>query len=703
MLEMSLMSILSASEVSLFDVNSWWWTIQKGLYWVIDAIQGAYNYLVGITPVNNTADAPNPDMMGDLLFSLFNDNRITWVWGTFMIFAVMLLLIFLVIGLVKVHFKNEDQLASRGKMVGKSFGAFFTMLVLPMIMFIAIFFVGYLMQFLAAAMNLALGNESGDMSIANIIHQICLPETLDPNDAKLLSSWDIDYSKLESYGVNSTYNYVLGMLSSGILIYVLITVCLTLVERLIDVVGLYLLAPFTLSRAPLDDGNSFNLWKDLVITRMISAGGIIIFMYLYFLLMGNVLTWFEPIATDSSTAVIAKNMVKILFVIGGAFSAKKGALMIAQMVSQNAGIAEGMSQQQSMQMLSSGLAMGSRALFTAMSGIGRGALMAAGGASNVGAAAARSTMANAGGAKIPANTGDGNVSGASRGGQSGSAPTSEATPGGAPGGAPGGNGGEGRFMPGQGADPLSGANSSQQAQAPTGDANIPVNAGNDGGLPGESSQSFGGEAQNSNSGFSEGSSAFQNPNLPGKAGEIARVNRGFGSAREAMLYGGMSGLAGYGLAKGIGAVASVISRGSSALGGKIKSAYAKTDFAKNRAAMKEARGIAKGVKQEKKASEKQQKREKRQNDKIMPKDMTESQMKKSLDRDQARVDRVNAKIQKKYGKLGGSVVERMQAQANRHRLDLMDAKIKKFKSNSNVSDALSKKFEEYGRNKKGTK
>lgn len=699
MLEMSLMSILSASEVSLFDVNSWWWTIQKGLYWVIDAIQGAYNYLVGITPVNNTADAPNPDMMGDLLFSLFNDNRITWVWGTFMIFAVMLLLIFLVIGLVKVHFKNEDQLASRGKMVGKSFGAFFTMLVLPMIMFVAIFFVGYLMQFLAAAMNLALGNESGDMSIANIIHQICLPETLDPNDAKLLSSWDIDYSKLESYGVNSTYNYVLGMLSSGILIYVLITVCLTLVERLIDVVGLYLLAPFTLSRAPLDDGNSFNLWKDLVITRMISAGGIIIFMYLYFLLMGNVLTWFEPIATDSSTAVIAKNMVKILFVIGGAFSAKKGALMIAQMVSQNAGIAEGMSQQQSMQMLSSGLAMGSRALFTAMSGIGRGALMAAGGASNVGAAAARSTMANAGGAKIPANTGDGNVSGAGRGGQSGTAPTS----GTAPSGAPGGSDGVSRTMPGQGADPLFGSNANQQAQAPTGDANIPVNAGDNGVVPGGAPQPFGGDAQNFKAGAQGESSAFQNPNLPGKAGEIARVNRGFGSAREAMLYGGMSGLAGYGLAKGIGAVASVVSRGGSALGSKIKAAYSKTDFAKNRAAMKEAKGIAKGIDRENRANKKQEKREKRQNNRIMPEKMTEAQMKKSLDRDQARVDRVNAKIQKKYGKLGGSVVERMQAQANRHRLDLMDAKIKKFKSNSNVSDALSKKFEEYGRNKKGEK
>lgn len=701
-METGFISILAASEVSLFDVNSWWWAIQKGLYWVIDAIQGAYNYLVGITPVNNTADAPNPDMMGDLLFNLFNDNRITRIWGIFMIFAAFLLVIFLVIGFVKVHFKNEDQLASRGKMVGKSFGAFFTMLVLPLIMFVAIFFIGYFMQFLAATMNLAMGNGDGDMSIANIIHQICLPANLDPNDAKLLSSWDIDYSTLESYGVNSTYNYVLGMLSCGILIYVLITVCLTLVERLIDVVGLYLLAPFTLSRAPLDDGNSFNLWKDLVITRMISAGGIIIFMYLYFLLMGNVLTWFEPLATDTSEAKVAKSMVKILFVIGGAFSAKKGALLIAQMVSQNAGIAEGMSQQQSMHMLSSGLAMGSRALFTAMSGMGKGALMAAGGAGNAGASAARSAMAGAGGAKIAANPSDGNVAGGGRG-PGGAAATAAAMSGSPGSGAGAASANLATAGAGAGANVMSGGPGGG-SMSPTGGASVPVSAGDGGAMGGAgSAPSFADGAQNLGTADAGGNSAFQNPNAPGKAGEMARMNRGYSSAREAMLYGGLSATAGYGLAKGIGAITSTLKRGGAAVSNKIKAAYSKTDFAKNRAAMKEARGIGKTVQQENKASKKQAKMEAKQDRKLMPKNMTEAKMKKSLQRDFDRVQRVNDKIQKKYGKLGSDVVEKMQNQANKHRLDMIDNKIKKFKSNSNVGAALANRFEQYSQNKGGDK
>lgn len=159
---MNVLTTLAASEVSLFDVNSWWWAIQKGLYWIVAAIQDAYNYLVGITPVSNSADKPDTNISGDVLFNLFSDSRVTRIWLGFMIFAAVFLIIFLIIGFIKVHFKNEDQLASRGKMLSKSFGAFLTMLFLPMIMFVAVYFVGFLFQFISAAMNAAIGTTGGD-------------------------------------------------------------------------------------------------------------------------------------------------------------------------------------------------------------------------------------------------------------------------------------------------------------------------------------------------------------------------------------------------------------------------------------------------------------------------------------------------------------------------------------------------------------
>lgn len=690
---MNVLTTLAASEVSLFDVNSWWWAIQKGLYWIVAAIQDAYNYLVGITPVSNSADKPDTNISGDVLFNLFSDSRVTRIWLGFMIFAAVFLIIFLIVGFIKVHFKNEDQLASRGKMLSKSFGAFLTMLFLPMIMFVAVYFVGFLFQFLSAAMNAAIGTTGGDTEIANIIHNICIPIEAGIKDGATVTYWNISYHELELAGINTDYNYVLGMLTSGIMVYVLITICLTLVERLIDVIGLYLIGPFTLSRCPLDDGNSFSLWKDLVLTRLLSAGGIIIFMYLYFLLMGNMLNWFAPLGTDSSREVIAKNMVKIFFVIGGAFSAKKGALMVAQMISQNAGIAEGMSQSQSMHMLSSGLAIGSRALFGAMSGIGRGALMAGRGGGAAGGNAIRGAMAGEGGANVPVQAGDGGIIG----------------------GVPGSAGGDnGAFS----SAPMSAGNSVAPVAAAAGmsggggigyagGANIPASP-SDGAIMAGGADAISQPSTLSESGYGYGGaigSAFQNPNMPGKAGEIARTNRGFASAREALLYSGFSGAIGYGVARGVRGLTSTVGRAGSAIKSKISTAYGRTDFAQNRAALKDAKAMGREASVNKKHAEKGVKGVLRQStrevDKFTPKNRNarsnyDYKMDKQLQRDYDRINKVNDKIEKKFGKtLQPFQVQELQNQANKHRMDQLDKKMKKFQNISANADALTKRFDSY--------
>lgn len=694
---MNVLTTLAASEVSLFDVNSWWWAIQKGLYWIVAAIQDAYNYLVGITPVSNSADKPDTNISGDVLFNLFSDSRVTRIWLGFMIFAAVFLIIFLIIGFIKVHFKNEDQLASRGKMLSKSFGAFLTMLFLPMIMFVAVYFVGFLFQFISAAMNAAIGTTGGDTEIANIIHNICIPLEAGIKPGETVTFWNIPYHVLEDAGINSDYNYVLGMLTSGIMVYVLITICLTLVERLIDVIGLYLIGPFTLSRCPLDDGNSFNLWKDLVITRLLSAGGIIIFMYLYFLLMGNMLNWFAPLQTDSSRETIAKNMVKIFFVIGGAFSAKKGALMVAQMISQNAGIAEGMSQSQSLHMLSSGLAIGSRALFGAMSGIGRGALMAGRGGAAAGGSALRGAMAGAGGANVPVKAGDGGIIGGAPGTVGGDNGAASAAPMLA----------RNAAAPVAAAAGMAGGGYGGGASGNAGGANIPATA-SDGAIMTGGADVTAQPGAVADGAYGNGDAgiggAFQNPYLPGKAGEIARTNRGFASAREAMLYSGFSGALGYGIAKGVGGLTSAVGRAGAAIGSKIKAAYGKTDFAQNRAALKDAKAKGREAQISKKRTEKGVKgvmrQSARETNKLTPKNRDSAnydyKMDKQLKRDYDRINKVNDKIQKKFGKsLQPFQIHELQNQANKHRMDQLDKKLKKFQSLSSNGDALTKRFDAY--------
>lgn len=396
---MWLSSAILASEVSLFDMNSWWWQICKGLYWVINCIEEAYGYLVGIKTISNNAGTDAPEEVSDILFLNITDARVQKAFLIFFIAAAAILLIFLAIGMVKASFQDNDQLASRGKMVEKSFQAFFLMLLLPLIMYVGVVACGAFIRLISSVMQLAF-NTSG-ATIAENIHQTCLPIELSGEYAARLH-WNAQYSQLKAANVNETYQYVLAMLASGILIYVLIAVCTSLVERLVEVVFFYLIGPFVLARTPLDDGGSFKLWKDIIIAKMLSAAGVIISMYLYFILMQNINSWFTPIEGEAAGTVAAKGMVRILFCIGGAFAAKKGALSIAQVISQNTGISEGMGQGQSLHMLSSGLNLGMSAIRGGMMGMALAGKAGGGGTS----AALRGATAGNGRFSAPVNTSD---------------------------------------------------------------------------------------------------------------------------------------------------------------------------------------------------------------------------------------------------------------------------------------------------------
>lgn len=392
---MCMSSAILASEVSLFDMNSWWWQICKGLYWVINCIEEAYGYLVGIKTISNNAGSDAPNEVSDILFLNITDARVQRVFLIFFIAAAGILLIFLAIGMVKASFQDNDQLASRGKMIEKSFLAFFIMLLLPLIMYVGVVACGAFIRLISSVMQLVF-NTSG-LSIAENIHQTCLPVG---NFGDI--HWNAPYSELKGAGVNEEYQYVLAMLASGILIYVLIAVCTALIERLIEVVFFHLIAPFVLARTPLDDGGSFKLWKDIVIAKMLSAAGVIIAMYLYFILMQNINSWFVPQEGDGASTIAAKGMVRILFCIGGAFAAKKGALHIAQVVSQNTGISEGMAQGQSLHMLSSGLNLGMSVLRGGVMGMALAGKTGGGGAT----AALRGATAGSGKFSAPVNTSD---------------------------------------------------------------------------------------------------------------------------------------------------------------------------------------------------------------------------------------------------------------------------------------------------------
>lgn len=495
---------LLASEVSLFDPFSWFFAINKGVYWIINAMEQAYDYLAGIKPISNSAnvDTGGADQVGDILLGNIRDSRITQVYFWFLIIAVIILGIGLAIGMIKACFIQDDQLGARRKMLEKSIGAFLIMIFLPLIIYIAVVATGALFRYVQGVMLKALGNDSG--GIAQSLHEACLPQGYDDDVKYILKDGEwLSYTKLADTGANNDYQYFLGMIAGGIIIYVLLAICTSLVERLIEVVFFYLIGPFVLARTPLDDGGSFKLWKDIVIAKLLSAGGVILCMYLYLLLLKNINAWFTPTGSDDATEYVAKTLVRIFFIIGGAFAVKKGALSIAQVISSNTGISEGMSQGQSLHMLSSGLRLGM--------GIAKGAL----GGAMMGM---RTSMANAGGGakNLLANR-------------------------------TGGTGGAG-MLPTAGQDAIGKAARSGGGASP-----LSAAAGGRSGGGGAMPSAMPGADAISSAASGGGGNAFLNPFAGGAQGQLARATGGGGggggSMRQAFMYGGVSGAAGAGLAK----------------------------------------------------------------------------------------------------------------------------------------------------------
>lgn len=108
------------------------------------------------------------------------------------------------------------------------------------------------------------------------------------------------------------------------------------------------MSPASVSTIPLDDGGRFRIWREMLVSKVLSAYGIILSMNIFFLVVPQIsqITFFGNAFKDG--------IVQLLFVIGGAFSITKANMIIAQLTGSNAGMQE---MQQMMSNVHSGMHM----------------------------------------------------------------------------------------------------------------------------------------------------------------------------------------------------------------------------------------------------------------------------------------------------------------------------------------------------------
>lgn len=151
-------------------------------------------------------------------------------------------------------------------------------------------------------------------------------------------SGDISYTdkgKVEENFKYEKFDFLVGF-GMGIFLLIVMASCLIVfVQRVFDIIILYLVSPFFVSMMPLDDGEKFKKWRELFLGKCFTGFGNIAAMKIYLMLcpviMGNQISFAEKSSVESTY------LIKMIFMLGGAWAVLKSGPMITSLLSSAAG------------------------------------------------------------------------------------------------------------------------------------------------------------------------------------------------------------------------------------------------------------------------------------------------------------------------------------------------------------------------------
>lgn len=305
--------------------------LQAGICFLIDFIKRIFFKLCGLDTV--TVDGEKKD----LVTSLVQSDTIYRVFLTIFLIGVILLTIFLIIALIRINYQSGER-KSRGTIFTKAGQSFLIMLLIPFLLIACMTLVNTVMASINTSMQVYITEGQtyigGQMLITSGNNAyIGLESERADIETKFLTGV-LDYNNLEivkQYYEVQEINYIIGILGGLVMLVMFVISSITFIQRIFDIILLYIVSPVSVSTIPLDEGNRFRVWKDMLISKILGAYGIILVMNLFFLIMPQVsrMTFF-----DNS---FENGVVYVLFMIGGAFAITKANLVISQLCGSQAG------------------------------------------------------------------------------------------------------------------------------------------------------------------------------------------------------------------------------------------------------------------------------------------------------------------------------------------------------------------------------
>lgn len=351
-----LLTIVQFFCIGVYFLENVFWILIRG----VKMKDGSYKNLIDGLLFNNQALA---------------DNQITKITGVIILIAIALTIIASVVAIIKSQFSTKDEDKSPKIAVLGVVKAIVLMVTFPLMVYILLLVTNTLTN---AVCEYAHFDNTDNNSLANqLFFMFMNPEgrsncmnadgtarfsfTLE-NLSSLGFPGDNTWEQLKSSGfINGAneeglfgYDYLLAIVVMIILVFALFKAILLLIRRIFDIVVLYVIAPLPIACYPSDEGKRFDIWKDLMASKIVSSFGLAITFIVYSILItviydtlaawsqasGSTLTRTLNIAIvngqiDTGTLL---GVVYLFVIISGALALPNMYSLLATLVSSQAGM-----------------------------------------------------------------------------------------------------------------------------------------------------------------------------------------------------------------------------------------------------------------------------------------------------------------------------------------------------------------------------
>lgn len=329
-----------------------------GLLKLVDYLEKAFDVFIGLQDVTYT-DSSGVVTSGTLVEVLMQQKTVSTVFWALTLGALGLALLLTIFATAKsafdLDFENKRPVSKVLSSMMKTFVQFFTV---P-------FLVYFLLKLSAVILKgvTSLLNFGGETTLGRIVFTIAsldaareaghnLSDTAAGVDVGLTDSvrapfYQIRGSGLKDYGrmadVDAVFHlekfdYLIGFIAAIFLLFTIGVCLIVFVQRIFELIMLYLASPYFVCMIPLDDGEKFSRWREMFVAKCFtgfgSAIGMRLFLMICPLIMGNRIRF----GTASSPEM--DYMMKLFFLAGGAWAVFKSGSMVTSLLSGQAGAAE---------------------------------------------------------------------------------------------------------------------------------------------------------------------------------------------------------------------------------------------------------------------------------------------------------------------------------------------------------------------------